>query len=357
MVSKKTVIEQLKKIDFDHKGWGKGEISELPHIIIPGEEIYECVNGVYEGGFALLVATDIRVLLVDKKPLNYLNVEDLRFDMISELDYSHRAFGAEISISSGSKNLKFRSYNQQRLRKLIGHVQHCMAETKKKQSSHQDTQVSHLEQINRQLQTYLVAQQQYQLQMQQMNNKQQAQAASKDEDMPTPPKPSNELADYLYAQSLLNEYQQTHNMKLNTNPSAPSFSMDNPTADQPPPTEQARTVPSDNQVEIDAQDIYDEGMKEVFGNQLKPPAAADTSSSASVNHEPTQAPDDTSSGNADDEARKTGGHRIFHMDMNPLHIAYSKLPMLLSRRKLISPPHGNNEGAMPNSTAPTPGSI
>ncbi len=162
MVTQQSVEEQLKKIGFNHYGWGRTEIRELPNILLADEEIYECVNGLYEGGFALLVATNIRVLLIDKKPLNYLTVEDLRFDMINELDYSHRLMGARISISAGSKNLKFTSYNQPRLRKLIGHVQHCMAENKKQAADHQEDQRLHLEQINQQLQTYLLAQHQQQ---------------------------------------------------------------------------------------------------------------------------------------------------------------------------------------------------
>src|SRR5579884_4222648 len=182
MVSRKEIVDQLKRIGFKHNGWGKGEIAELERIILPDEEIYECVNGAYEGGFALLVATDVRVLLVDKKPLNFLTVEDMRFDMISEIDYNHRLFGADISISSGSKLMKFRSYNQQRLRKLIGHVQHCMAESKEKQTVHADSQVSHLEQINKQLQAYLIAQHQYQMQ---------AMKPVEAEILPPPPKPSN----------------------------------------------------------------------------------------------------------------------------------------------------------------------
>ena len=129
------------------------------------------VNGIYEGGFALLVATDVRVLLIDKKPLNYLTVEDLRFDMINEMDYNHRLLGAAISIATGNKNLKFRSYNQPRLRKLIGHVQHSMADIKRQQNTHQEGQNQHLEQINQQLQSYLMAQQQQQLQLQQQLSK------------------------------------------------------------------------------------------------------------------------------------------------------------------------------------------
>src|SRR5438132_639320 len=112
MVSTESVKKQLKRVGFKHNGWGRGEVSELEHILLPDEEVYECVNGIYEGGFALLLATDVRVLLVDKKPLNYLTVEDLRFDMINEIDYSHRLLGAQISIASGDKNLRFRSYNQ-----------------------------------------------------------------------------------------------------------------------------------------------------------------------------------------------------------------------------------------------------
>src|SRR4051794_1945356 len=93
MVSKQVVAKQLKQIGFKQHGWGKGEIDELPRIMLPNEQILECVNGIYESGFALLVATDVRVLVIDKKPLNYLTVEDLRFDMINEMDYSHRLFG------------------------------------------------------------------------------------------------------------------------------------------------------------------------------------------------------------------------------------------------------------------------
>src|SRR5690349_21329154 len=133
MVSKQSVQEQLNKLGLKTTGWGRTEYNELHNILLPEEEIHEVVNGFYEGGFALLIATDVRVLLIDKKPMKYLTVEDLRFDMINEMDYSHRLLGANISIATGNKNLKFTSLNQPRLRKSISHIQHSMAEYKKKQ--------------------------------------------------------------------------------------------------------------------------------------------------------------------------------------------------------------------------------
>lgn len=159
MVSAESVREQLKRLHINTESWGRSEYRELPGILLPDEEIYECVNGMYDAGFALLVATNVRVLLIDRKPLNYLTVEDLRFDMINEIDYSHRLIGAQIDISAGSHDLIFRSYNKSRLRKLINHVQHCMAEAKRQHQLNQEGQNNHLERLNQQLQLYLLAQQ------------------------------------------------------------------------------------------------------------------------------------------------------------------------------------------------------
>jgi hypothetical protein len=266
MANLKKIEKQLKKIGFNHNGWGRTEVRELQNIILPDEEIYECVNGIYDGGFALLVATDVRVLLIDKKPLNYLTVEDLRFDMINELDYNHRLLGAYISISAGNKNLKFTSINQPRLRKLIGHVQRCMAEVKKKQSSSQEGQIQHLEQINQQLQSYLLTQQQQQERMQAHLERIQSDVQATAIPPPEPVKPDNRLADYLYAQQLLAQYQ------IQTGQPMPVL----PAPAVPPP-------PTDNLVD----DLYAEGRQEVYGR------------------------------------RHHGHHGI---EINPLHLAYGKLP-------------------------------
>lgn len=307
MVSQKSVEKQLKRIGFKLHGWGRGELSELPHILLEGEEIYECVNGIYEGGFALLLATDVRVLLVDKKPLNFLTVEDLRFDMINEMDYNHRLIGAEINISSGSKILKFRSYNQPRLRKLIGHVQHCMADAKKKQSSHQEGQVQHLEKLNEQLQQYLVAQQQYQLQLQQ----QQAQGNTGQVAQPIlqAPKPSPELSDYLFAQSLLAQHQEETGR-----------------TDLPPVQPQIARHIQTPVAATDQQEIYAAGVQEIFGkhpDQLRKP--------------PT-----------------TQQHHHHPLEINAMRVAYSKLPLAMRNRKFGRPSfhaHSENNVQLP---APQP---
>lgn len=306
MVTRESVQEQLKKIGVKYDGWGRTEIRELHNIILPDEEIYECVNGFYEGGFALIVATDVRVVLIDKKPMRYLTVEDLRFDMINEIDYSHRLLGAQISISTGSKNLRFTSYNQPKLRKLISHVQRSMAEKKQKQSEHAEGQKQHLEQINQQLRTYLVAQYEQQQKIQEQLGKNNQRSLDID-----PVRPSPELSDYLYAQGLLAQYQQ--------NGAAGASVV--PVLAPPEPTPALGPTPAPNSAAASpSPDLYSEGVQEVFGQRDGLIQA----------QEPNQPAVPTAPSLTDD-------YYVSDSDLNPLSIAYSKLPLALRNKKFGRP--------------------
>lgn len=309
MVDPKNVEAQLKRIKFSSSAWGKAEIRELPNILSPDEKIYECVNGMYDGGFALLVSTDMRVLLVDKKPLNYLTVEDMRFDMINELDYSHRLFGAMITISAGNKTLHFRSYNQQRLRKLIGHIQDRMSEIKREQNDHQEDQKKHLMQINQQLQAYLLAQHQQLMQMQR-DGSAHVEDTSKRQSL----KPSPELSDFLFAQSLLREFNSIAGDKDldKTQPSVTdSKANQNTNSDDQKPIDRESVAQP-----VSPDSLYTDGYREVFGRS-KGSGERSTPLSAYA-QQMTQL------------ATKT-------LDVNPLRIAYAKLPMALRNRKFTHP--------------------
>lgn len=297
MVDMTYVESQLRKIGFGTGYINRAEIKELENILLVEEEIYECVNGYYEGGVALLVATDVRVLLIDKKPMGFLNVDDVRFDMISDIDYSHRFIGSKLTLNSGMSSLCFNSYNQERLRKLVGHIQHRMSEIKREQFQHASVQKQHLEDINRQLRTYLLAQQQ-QLEKQLAANQ-----------IGRPLKPSPQLADYLFAQQLLEEF---------TNQSKP-IDVQAPQSQDQAVSEKADLIPSavDNSLEREAdrrllEEMEEAGRLEVFGG-------TDT---ISHNKQPI-----VNSSQMPSEGSFQG------IDMNPFKIAYAKLPYLLHDRR------------------------
>ena len=119
--------DQLRQIGCNFRFWGRAELRELANVLLPGEQVRHCINGQYEGGFAMLCATDQRVLLIDKKPM-YLTLEDVRFDMVAEVDYNHRLLNATMHICTPNKMLRFTAYNQARLREFFVYVQQRVME-------------------------------------------------------------------------------------------------------------------------------------------------------------------------------------------------------------------------------------
>ncbi|MEO8785040.1 MAG: PH domain-containing protein [Candidatus Saccharimonadales bacterium] len=122
MISIKEVERQLKALGQNYRFWGRPEIMELPNILMPGEQIQAHVNGRYHGGFASFCATDQRLLLIDKK-LFYLTVEDLRFDMINEIDFSAQLLSGTINVCTPTKTMTFTTLHPQDLRKLATYIQ------------------------------------------------------------------------------------------------------------------------------------------------------------------------------------------------------------------------------------------
>jgi hypothetical protein len=122
MVTQDEVQRQLKTIGVSFTWWGRGEANELRHVLIPEENIQYAINGRYEGGFAMLVVTDQRILLVDKKPF-YLTLEDVRYDMVSEVDYNQRLIDSTIVICTVNKTLRFTVFRTGKIRPATSYIQ------------------------------------------------------------------------------------------------------------------------------------------------------------------------------------------------------------------------------------------
>lgn len=135
MVSLNQVEQQLKRVGCNFRFWGRAEIRELCNVLMPQETIAHCVNGHYEGGFAMLCVTDQRLLLIDRKPM-FMAMEDIRFDMIAELDYSRQLLSSTIHIATQTSKLRFSSWNQHHLREVLNYTQQRMLDLRQ-QFAHQ----------------------------------------------------------------------------------------------------------------------------------------------------------------------------------------------------------------------------
>jgi len=129
MVSLQYIEEQLKRVGCNFRFWGRPEIRELANILLPDEIIAGCTNGRYEGGFALLCITNLRMLLVDRKPM-FLTLEDIRFDMIAEMDYSSRLLDSTIRVITPNRTLVFTAWSGHRLRNILNYAQQRVMEVR-----------------------------------------------------------------------------------------------------------------------------------------------------------------------------------------------------------------------------------
>lgn len=129
MVRLNAVEAQLERIGCNFRFWGRPEIRELPKVLMNDEEIAGAVNGRYKGGGALLVVTNYRLLLIDRKPL-FLTTEDVRFDMIAELDFNARLLNSTIYVVTPTRELRFTSWSHHRLRVILNYTQQRVMEVR-----------------------------------------------------------------------------------------------------------------------------------------------------------------------------------------------------------------------------------
>lgn len=134
MVRTEAVQQQLKRIGVNFQFFGHAELRELPHILFDNEQIQHVVRGRYEGGMAVLVATDQRVLLIDKKPF-YLTIEDMRYDMIADVEFNHRLIDATVRLGTVNKTLRFTAYSHGKLRLMTTFLQQQVMSFRQRQTT------------------------------------------------------------------------------------------------------------------------------------------------------------------------------------------------------------------------------
>ena len=140
MVNVEEVDKQLLRMGVKFRFWCHAEIRELPKILFEGEQLQHMLIGRYEGGFALFCATDRRVLLIDKKPF-YLTLEDIRYDMISDVQFNHRLIDSTVRLGTVHKTVSFTGYSHNKLREFTNYIQQQVMFYRQQQGATQPAQV------------------------------------------------------------------------------------------------------------------------------------------------------------------------------------------------------------------------
>ncbi len=100
------IKEQIKNLKLDNVSsfFGRKEVNELPNILFAEESVLDIVQGTYNNKMGILVATENRLIFIDKGFMYGLKVEDFPYDKITSIVYETGFVQGKIIImASGNK--------------------------------------------------------------------------------------------------------------------------------------------------------------------------------------------------------------------------------------------------------------
>ena len=107
MVTQEEVKRQISSLNGAERLLGRKEIKELPSILWDDEQVEHLVQGYYNRSSGLLVATNKRLIFIDKGWLVGLRVEDFPYDKISSMQYKTGFLMGEITIYTSGIRPKY----------------------------------------------------------------------------------------------------------------------------------------------------------------------------------------------------------------------------------------------------------
>lgn len=132
MLDIKDVLRQLDNIGYKVTAWQRAEVKELCNALSSDETIVATINGHYEGGFGILVATNHRLLLVDRK-IMFLTLDSISYGMIQEISLTYRLLNSTLHIFTSNKTLDFSSWNHAGVRNILDYSQKSIIALRRQQ--------------------------------------------------------------------------------------------------------------------------------------------------------------------------------------------------------------------------------
>jgi hypothetical protein len=110
-VRRKHIDDQLRVAGLSWWGFLTSEMKVLPTLLFEDEMIHGVLCGQSSVGYVALVATDRRILFVDKKPL-YLKTEDVPYSTINSITFEWVGFKGIVELHTRVGDYRIRTINR-----------------------------------------------------------------------------------------------------------------------------------------------------------------------------------------------------------------------------------------------------
>lgn len=127
------VAEELKIAGVSRYGLWKMESRYLPKIIHPTEHIGGVAYGLSDNGSAMLIATDRRVIFLDRKPL-FVNEEEITYNVVAGVSYSHAGPSATVVLHTRIRDYHIQSLNINAVQRFVHFIElRCLEHTQEEE--------------------------------------------------------------------------------------------------------------------------------------------------------------------------------------------------------------------------------
>jgi hypothetical protein len=106
-VSLRDIKLQLVALGATKPQLSKPEIKELPRVLFDNESIKAFILGFYDGGYGMLVATNLRLLFVDVMPFGRVKVEDIPYNMVNSTQVQFGVLFASAAVVTRPNTYRF----------------------------------------------------------------------------------------------------------------------------------------------------------------------------------------------------------------------------------------------------------
>jgi hypothetical protein len=131
------IEQELRAAGMSWFGLRLMESHYLPRVIHQNETIKGVAYGWQPGGIVMLVATDHRIIFLDKKPL-FLRDDEVSYDSVRGISYYHAGLASTAVLHTQVQDYIIRTFNKISLQKFIDYIELRSFEHMKDEDIHND---------------------------------------------------------------------------------------------------------------------------------------------------------------------------------------------------------------------------
>jgi hypothetical protein len=119
---RKRIMNELKTLGVSKFGLMSSESQYLPRIIKYDEPLTAVVYGKYESSFAMLIATERRIVFLDKKPF-FTDQDDIDYAVVAGVGCGNGTFASTVTLHTRIKTYAVTTMNWRCARGFVRYIQ------------------------------------------------------------------------------------------------------------------------------------------------------------------------------------------------------------------------------------------